>query len=201
MRNIKRFQFSVNSFNPGFLNYKTSIFRFSLLTFHLSLLTFYICLTGALAQDEPKDAAPPPLKILYKEEKAQLDIENDIKKRTKLALDLMEIRLKKAEDFNTQNNFEGMFTELGGFHALVDNTLSFLDKNDTGGGKVLNNFKRMELSLRTFIARLEVIRRELPLKYEFYVRGLVKQVRDARTKAVEPMFSDSIVSTEKASGN
>jgi len=150
-------------------------------------------LAPALAQDEPKDSAPPPLKILYKEEKIQLDAENDVKKRTKLALLFMEARLKRAEEFNAQDNFNGMFTELGGFHAIVDNTLDFLKRNDNGGGKVLNNFKRIELNLRTFLARLEVIRRELPIKYEFYVRGLIKLVRDARTKAVEPMFDDSVI--------
>jgi len=166
-------------------------FRFLLLPFAFCLLPF--CASQSFAQDEPKDAAPPPLKILYKEEKMQLEVENDVKKRTKLALLLMEARLKKAEESNVQNDFNGMFTELGGFHALVDNTLNFLNRNDDGGGKVLNNFKRIELNLRSFIARLEIIRRELPLKYEFYVRGLIKLVRDARTKAVEPMFTDSVV--------
>jgi hypothetical protein len=160
-------------------------------TFHFSLFTLCV-----FAQDEPKDAAPPPLKILYKEEKSQLEAEDDIKRRTKLALELMESRLKKAEILNTQNDFNAMFTELGGFHAVMDNTLNFLNRHDNGGGKILNNYKRMELSLRSYIARLEVIRRELPLKYEFYVRGLIKQVREARTKAVEPMFDDSVVTDD-----
>ncbi|HXG83878.1 MAG TPA: hypothetical protein VNI84_07615, partial [Pyrinomonadaceae bacterium] len=69
----------------------------------------------------------------------------------------------------------------------------FLNKNDTGRGKVLNNFKRLELSLRRFVPRIELIRRELPAKYEFYVRNLIKNVRAARSKAVEPFFSDSVV--------
>ena len=86
-----------------------------------------------------------------------------------------------------------MFDELGGFHALVDKTLDFLDHNDTGGGKVLNNFKRMEMSLRAFLPRLELIRRDLPEKYEFYVRDLAKYVRKARARAIEPLFGDTVV--------
>lgn len=184
MTKIRNFQFfSVNFFGLR------RIVSFHFLLFTLYFLTFL----PVLAQDEPKDAAPPPLKILYKEEKTQLESEVNVKKRTKLALTLMEARLKKAEELNARNDFNEMFTELGGFHALVDNTLNFLNRNDDGGEKILNDYKRIELSLRTFIARLELIRRELPLKYEFYVRGLIKSVRDARVRAVEPMFDDSVV--------
>lgn len=178
--------------NFRFINFKF-FSRRKLIFFYFLLSLFVFCFTDASAQEEPKDSAPPPLKILFKEEKTQLEGEENIKKRTKLALELMEARLKKAEELNSQNSYNAMFTELGGFHALMDNTLNFLNRNDNGGGKVLNNYKRMELSLRSFIARLEVIRRELPLKYEFYVRGLIKKVRDARTKAVEPLFDDSVV--------
>jgi len=158
------------------------------------LLTAYCSLLTAHAQDdEQRDTAPPPLKIASKEEIRQLNAETDIKKRTKLALDLMEIRLKKAETLNSQEQYSEMFDELGGFHALIDKALDFLDRNDNGGGKVLNNFKRMEISLRAFLPRLEIIRRDLPAKYEFYVRDLAKSVRRARSKAIEPLFSDTVV--------
>ena len=59
--------------------------------------------------------------------------------------------------------------------------------------KVLNNFKRIELSLRKYINRLELIRRDLPLEYEPYVRRLTKYVREARTKAVEPLFGETVL--------
>jgi hypothetical protein len=158
------------------------------------LITAYCSLLTANAQEnEQKDTAPPPLKIISKEETRQLGAETDIKKRTKLALELMEIRLKKAEELNSQERFAEMFDELGCFHALIDKSIEFLDSKDTGGGKVLNNFKRVEMSLRAFLPRLELIRRDLPEKYEFYVRGLAKHVRQARSKAIEPFFGDSII--------
>ena len=150
-------------------------------------------ITVAAQENEQKDTAPPPLKILSKEETRQLNAETDIKKRTKLALDLMEIRLKKAEDLNSQQRFSEMFEELGGFHAVVDKTLDFLDRNDDRGGKVLSNFKRMEMSLRAFLPRLELIRRDLPEKYEFYVRDLGKSIRKARGRAIDPLFGEMVV--------
>jgi hypothetical protein len=139
------------------------------------------------------DIAPPPLKILPKEEKKQLDETPDLKKRTMLALALMEARLKRAESLDSQNQYEQMYQEFGAFHALIDYTLNFLYRSNDGRRANLNNFKRFEMGLRTFPARIEVIRRELPLKYESYLRSLLVIIRDTRSKAVEPFFSDSVV--------
>lgn len=149
------------------------------------------------AQNEANDVEPPPLKILSKAEKSQLEAVNGIKERTKLALELMEARLVAAESFNAKEEHREMFHELGSFHALVDHTLAFLDRQGNDDAKVLNNFKRVELSLRKYITRLELIRRDLPNRYELYVRRLVKYIRDARTQAVEPLFGDSIVPQNK----
>ncbi len=152
--------------------------------------------TASLVNAQTADVgeiAPPPLKIISKEEKRQLDGITDIKKKTVLALELMQLRLKRAEELDDQNDFENMYEQLGGFHALMDYTLNFLNRNNPGSSKSLGNFKRYEIGLRGFPARLEVIRRELPLKYESYVRELLKIIRDTRSKAVEPFFSDTVV--------
>jgi hypothetical protein len=165
---------------------------FHALFFYVLLFTSYFLLSSSVfAQNYQYDVEPPPLKIISKTEKVQLEATNDIKQRTKLALELMEARLISAEGLSAKEEYSEMFTELGSFHALVDNTLNFLDNNNNDSGKVLNNYKRIELSLRKYITRLELIRRNLPLRYEFYVRRLVKYIREARTKAVEPMFADT----------
>lgn len=175
--------------------------NFSLFAFYFSLLICCLCLNASAQQEEPPEgSAPPPLSIMSKQEKSSLDAETDISERTKLSLILMEARLKNAEDFSAKSSFAEMSDELGCFNALMQNTLSFLNRNDTGRGKVLNNFKRLEISLRGFAPRIELIRRDLPLKYEFYVRMLLKKVREARSKAIEPMFSDSVVPVD-AKGN
>lgn len=144
-------------------------------------------------QEMPNDAEPPPLKVISKEERDLLGKETKIKDRTKLSLELMDSRLKKAEEFGSKKQFKEMFKELGKFHALVDNSLWFLKKDNSDSGKVLDNFKRLEMGLRTFLPRLELIRRELPLNFEFYVRTLIYSVRDARSKAVDPLFGDTVL--------
>ncbi len=169
-----------------------SNFRRLFFCFLLSVFSILIC-SPANAQESPQKEFPPPLKLLAKEEKSSLEAQTDVKKRTILSLELMDSRLLKAEGYNSKEKFKEMFTELGGFHALMDNTLAFLSKSNSNNGKVLNNYKRIELSLRKYITRLELIRRDLPLEYEPYVRRLTKYVREARTRAVEPLFGETVL--------
>ena len=143
------------------------------------------------------EIAPPPLRRLSPEEKSKLAAETEVKRRTKLTLDLMNLRLVQSENLAKAENYDQMFLELGGFHALMDNMLEFLDKGDKDSGRVLSNFKKFEIVLRGFTPRLEVLRRELPTRYEAYVRTLIKNLRAARAKAIEPLFDDSVVPTKK----
>lgn len=179
--------------------------RFSvpkLLAFHFSLFTFLLLALCAVvpAQDEQFDeTAPPPLKMISRIEKSTLDAESNLSERTKLSLTLMENRLKRAEDLSAAESFAAMADELGGFHALIDDALAFLDRSGgaAASGKALNNFKRLEISLRRFIPRVELMRRELPARFEPYVRGLIKNLRAARARAVEPLFGDTVIPNDK----
>lgn len=159
------------------------------------LLLSNCLLSAASAQDDdkPKDLVPPPLAVVSKGEKEQLEAQTDIKKRTELAVELMDARLIKATEFSSKNQYKESLDELGGFQALLRNAFNFLKRNDNGSKKVLNNFKRFEITLRGFIPRLEIIRREMPVKYGYHVRNLMKFVREARADAVEPLFDDTVV--------
>ena len=172
----------------------------------LAALLFALNVTFSLtihAQDDPPEVAPPPLKIISKTEKTRLEERSsDLKGRTKLSLELMDLRLDAAEKFAGTKQFDLMFSELGGFHALMDESLEFLDRRDTGAnGKVLDNFKRIEIGLRGFSPRIETIRRELPIRYDDYVRKLMRFVREARTRATEPLFSDSVLPNRRNGDN
>jgi hypothetical protein len=164
----------------------------------LVAMTLLVCSVAATAQETPDDdVAPPPLKILSQSEKDKLGSENDVKRRTKLGLALMDSRMVQAEKFDSADDHDRMFVELGGFHALMDNMLDFLNKSDRDSRQVLHNFKRFEIGLRGFTPRLELIRRDLPLRYELYVRNLIKNLRAARAKAIEPLFDDTVVPQKK----
>jgi len=189
--------FSVQSNN----SYYSLLFSFLLLPFTFCLL-FTFCVQAQEGDsgesDPPENLAPPALKIMSKEEKSALSGINDVKDRTKLALDLMEVRLKKAESLNSQESFGDLLIELGSFQALMDDTLRYLNRNADGRGRIMTTYKRFEMSLRAFMPRLELIRRDVPENYEYHVRKLLRNVRDTRSKAVEPFFSSTVV---PSSGN
>jgi hypothetical protein len=161
----------------------------------LAVALFWLCLLSVetIAQDDPSDLPPPPQKIASKEERNRLSAERDVKSRTKIAIELMNTRLGTAEKLAAAGDFEGMSGELGALEAILDLHLDFLIKNDNDSNRVLDNFKRFEIGLRTFMPRIETVRRDLPLRYEPYVRSVGKYIRNARTRALEPLFGDTVV--------
>jgi len=170
-------------------------------TSHLVFVTAFVlfalpCMaqTGQAQEPDGPDA-PPPLKILPKEEKNQLNAEADPKRHTILALDLSDDHLTKAEELGAKNEFDSMLKELGTFNAVIDEALAFIAQNDTGNGKILSSSKKLELGLRSYAPRLETLRRDVPSSYDPYVRGLIKTVREARSKAIEPFFGTSVLPT------
>jgi hypothetical protein len=163
----------------------------------LATLMVLFLLSPARSQVNPAEVAPPPLRAVSKEEQSLLEKQSGVRKRTETALELMGQRLKMAETLVGQQKFDQVFLELGRFHGLMENTLTYLDGSDRDNNRVLNNYKRFEIGLRLFRPRLEVIRRSIPLSYEPYVRNLIDYLRDARSRAVEPLFSDTILPRTK----
>lgn len=163
------------------------------------LLSVCCFLLSAQAQsdDFPKDAAPPPLKVVTSEDRKLLDAETNVKKRTQLSMELMEIRLKNAEEFVAETKFQDTINEIGTYQALLEDVLDYLVKKDDNGKKVDDNFKRLEIGLRKTSPRLELIRREMPYRFAYYIQKAQKFVREARAKAIEPLFGDSVVLERK----
>lgn len=163
------------------------------LVFAVALTSIFVFSTAVSAQDGPNDEAPPPLKVFSKKERERLRAELDLKERTKLALELMDTRLSNSERLAGRGDLAGMYTELGGFHALMDHVIAHLDRLDPNRDKVLDNYKRFEIGLRKYSPRLEILRREVPLRYESYIDKLLNYVRDTRARALEPMFGETVV--------
>ncbi len=144
-------------------------------------------------QTDPDESAPPPVRVITRDEGIRLTRERDVKARTLVALELMNARIAAAEKAAGLEDFEKMYTELGGFLGILDNTIDFLLRSDNNSDKVLSNFKRFEIGLRGYVPKIELIRRELPLRYEPFVKSTIKYIRDARSKALEPLFGDTVV--------
>ena len=172
--------------------WKTRLLFFRAAIILLTACCFYF---SAQAQTDapPKDAAPPPMKAIPKDERNRLEAEKDLKKRTQLSLDLLGEHLTKAEKLTAQNEYQNALNELGNFHAILENILDYLNAHDDHGGKVRNNFKRLEIGIRPTLPRLEIVRRAMPFSYGYYVQIIQKFVRDARSEALDPLFDNSVV--------
>ncbi|MFL6374609.1 MAG: hypothetical protein ACJ73D_08095 [Pyrinomonadaceae bacterium] len=162
----------------------------------LALMSMCISLAIApaiFAQDDDTDAAPPPIAIVPKNDKAELASEATLKDRAKISLTLMDGHIAAAEKLSNEHDPNGAFKELGMFEGLMDDSVTYLAKNDTNNGKTLDALRKLEIGLRAFMPRLETIRRILPMNCDDYVRKLMAHLRDARDRAIDPMFSDNVV--------
>jgi hypothetical protein len=150
---------------------------------------------SALAQDNdpmPDDVAPPPLKMLSKEETSQIASESGVKDRAYLYIDLMELRLKKAEELTGKDSFSDALNEFGVYNGLLENVMRFLG-GENKSNKALGCFRKLEMTLRGHNLRIETVKRTMPFKYAFHVTKLQKYVRKSRAEAAESLFSDSVV--------
>lgn len=165
------------------------------------LVSFVVLLSFAavFAQEEPMpdDVAPPPLKIISKEEKELLAAEIGIKDRTSAYINLLEARLSKAEEMSTSENFGDSLSQFGSYHGLLENMIGFLT-SENKSDKALGGFKKLELTLRAHNIRIEAIRRTMPFKYAWHVLRLQKFIRRSRAQATESLFSDSVVPNKKS---
>jgi hypothetical protein len=145
------------------------------------------------------DSAPPPVKRMSKNEGQTLFAENSPKDRVNLALKFMDQRVSQAESLAKSGDYMGMYDQLGAFQAIMDDTLNYLLRQPQQKGNVLDALKKYEIGLRKLAPRIGVILRELPPNFDPYVRLLLKYIRDARSKAVEPLFGDTVVPNQDLS--
>ncbi|MDQ4123168.1 MAG: hypothetical protein M3209_17160 [Acidobacteriota bacterium] len=167
------------------------------------------CLTGLVFgqqesqqpdYEDPNETAPPPVIAMSGAEKLQLNSETDIKRRTQLCLTLADARLRSAEAATEREDYQTALADLGSYQAIIDNHIKFLERGNYSGGKVRDNFRRMDITLRSYTPRIEMIRRTTPFEFAVHLKTILNFTRDARARALDSFFDDSILSTETAGG-
>lgn len=161
------------------------------------LLAASICWHGEIfgqQNDEQfeEEETPPPVVIMSQNERTQLTAISDAKKRTVLCLQLANERLARAEQFAIGEDFENALSELGGYQAVIDNNLKFLERNQKDK-KARDNFRKMEMALRQQTPRIETIKRGSPSQFGGFLKTFINFTRDARTRALDSFFSDTVV--------
>jgi|ERR671939_601902 hypothetical protein len=174
-----------------------------------ALMALALCMAPAVAhgQELVTDmTAPPPMRFVSRDERAQLSTIHDPKLRTQTSLELAEGHLRHAEDATFTRSFVSASAALGRYQAVMEEALSFLVGLNQDNKKMRDIFKHLELTLRTHITRIEAIRRDTPYDYAVNVKSTLEYVRDARTQALNTFFSDTVVrevppDSEKTSPN
>jgi hypothetical protein len=159
-----------------------------------------VCAQDDAAQPQrpqpPRDAGPPPMRYMPTEVRQRLDAATDAKARARLSMEIAEERLARAAQLAGEDKFEASTQEIGIYEAVVEDTVRTL-RGSSGDGKVNNKFrdlfKRVEITLRSHITRLETIRRTLPERHAVYARDAIDFVRDRRDAALSAFYSDSVL--------
>jgi hypothetical protein len=149
----------------------------------------------AIAQDQqyPQLPAPPPLKVIPKQERDQLEMENDIKDRLKLTIQFALAHLETAERHTAQSSYEQASAEVGTYHALIENALNLLEglRRDKTGTR--DAYKRLELALRAHGPRLTAMRRVTPIEFAVWIKKTEDFARDSRTVALNSFYGHTVV--------
>ena len=137
--------------------------------------------------------APPPLKVIPREERARLDQTKDQKERLRLTLDLAIAHLTRAEQLTMQTDYELAQEEVGMYHALIEDTLAVLGALKRDSGKTRDLYKRLEMALRAHGPRLTSMRRVTPLEFAVWIKKVEDFARAGRTEALNSFYGHTVV--------
>lgn len=163
----------------------------------LSVLGVFVTLSlyvhAGRAQDPAQSLnAPPPPKIISKEDQVRIDSADDSKSRIRVTIELSESHLTKAESLTSQHEYDGATAELGRYAALIEDALGFLAPLSRDRNKTRDLYKRLELALRAHGPRLTAIRRITPLEYAIWIKGLEDFARKGRTEALNSFYGHTV---------
>lgn len=162
--------------------------------FGISILTV-LCAAASMsvlavrAQDQP---TPPPLKIVTRQDRVQLEEEKDTKDRVRLTLALAEGHLASAELQTAHLNYDEAAAEAGKYWALLEDVFVFLSKQKLDSNKTRDLYKRVELTLRAHGPRLSIMRRTTPSAYAIWIKETEDFARQGRTEALNSFYGHTV---------
>lgn len=137
--------------------------------------------------------APPPLRLVPREDRSQLEAARDVKARIRLSVELAEARLARAEQLTSAQQYESAARELGIYQGILEDALRFL-KEQKEQKKLRDTYKRFEITLRAHGMRLETMRRTTPNEFAVNIKSITDYTRDARGAALNGFYGDVVIS-------
>jgi hypothetical protein len=164
--------------------------------FGISIL-MVLCTTTLLVVGQDvrgqEQTAPPPLKIVTRQDRKQIDEERDSKDRVRLTLVLAEAHLANAELETSRLNYDEAAAEAGKYWALIEDVFTFLGTLKLDSNKTRDLYKRVELTLRAQGPRLSIMRRTTPSAYAIWIKETEDFARRGRTEALNSFYGHTVV--------
>jgi len=164
--------------------------------FLVSLFVLLIaCSAISVSAQEPRslEQAPPPLKIIPRAERDQLETTRDDKARVKLTIELAEAHLAKVETNTSLQQYDAAAAEAGMYWALIDDAFKYLKSMDRDTNRRRDNYKRIELALRAHGPRWSSIRRGTPSEYAVWIKETEDFARNGRTEALNSFYGHTVL--------
>jgi len=149
-----------------------------------------------LGQEPPvvtQPSAPPPVRIITKEDKARIEASKDEKSRLRTIIELADGHLSQAEAQTAQEEYDIASAALGKYRALIEEALHVMSQLSPDQNKTRDLYKKLELILRAHGPRLTAIRRTTPLEYAVWVKDLEEFAREGRTHALNSFYGTTVV--------
>ena len=169
-------------------------------TLRFNVITALACVAmtvpGVMGQEAPvvqQPSAPPPVKMITREDRARVDGSKDDKARIRTTIELAEGYLTDAEERTTQEEYDAASAALGKYRALIEDALGYLRPLSRDHNRTRDLYKRLELALRAQGMRLTAIRRSTPLEYAVWVKEQEEFARQGRTDALNSFYGETVV--------
>lgn len=154
--------------------------------------------TATLPQE---DIAPPPMRHIPDSVRRQLADEKDLKSRTRLSLDLADATLARSAEHVAAERWEQATGELGVYEAIVADAINYVQSSGPIKNKQRDVLKRIEMTLRAHVTRLETIRRSLPARHAVYVKTTIDFVLEQRDNALNAFYDDTVIPDARPNGD
>jgi hypothetical protein len=148
---------------------------------------------GAQELHQQDQTAPPPLKVIKRLERSQLNDLKEPKARVKATIELAEAHLANAENQTSQHDYDGAAAEAGMYWALVEDALLYMKTIERDNNAKRDLYKRLELSLRAHGPRLSIMRRETPSDYAVWIKEIEDFARQGRTEALNSFYGNTVI--------
>jgi hypothetical protein len=137
--------------------------------------------------------APPPLRTISKEERDRLTSNTEPKQRVRVTIELAILHLAAAEKYTNQTEYEAASHEVGSYHFLIQNLLTFLAEQKRDSNKTRDLYKRLEMALRSDGPRLTAMRRVTPLEFAVWIKQVEDFAREGRTEALNSFYGHTVI--------